>query len=132
MFSWDYLLVVPYILNNMKMCDTFTLSGGLNRQKSNKRGKNSIFIERNFRENEVKNFVKSTSKFVKILNETERISFVHFREFPSTKISLETLFCLVMVLTKLVCIFLIAQLCFNIFFSTTLTLQKNLYFTGKL
>ena len=48
-------------------------------------------IERTFRENEVKNLVVSTSKCAIILNETERISFVNFHEFRSTKISLEIL-----------------------------------------
>ncbi len=42
-------------------------------------------------ENEVENVVKNTSKLEKILNENERILFVHFREFRSTKISMETL-----------------------------------------
>ena len=46
-----------------------------------------FFIERKFRENEVEN----ASKFAKILNENEEISFIHFREFHSTKISMETL-----------------------------------------
>ena len=49
------------------------------------------FIERKFRENEVKNYVKSTSKFAKILNRNDRFSFFHFLEFRLTKISLETL-----------------------------------------
>ena len=35
--------------------------------------------KRNFRENEIENFVESTSKFAKVLNENERISFIHFR-----------------------------------------------------
>ena len=51
-------------------------------------GKFIIFIERKFRENEVEN----TSK--KILNENKRISLVHFREFCSRKISIETLVCI--------------------------------------
>ena len=60
----------------------------------------SIFIEqklnenfakmKSFRENAVENFVENTSKFAKILNEDERISFVHFREIRSTKIWIET------------------------------------------
>ena len=48
-------------------------------------------IEQKFRENEIKNFVESTWKFVKILNEIHSDSFVHFRKFRPTKISLETL-----------------------------------------
>ena len=51
---------------------------------------NRTKIERKFRENEVENFVENTSKFAKILNEDERISFVHFREIRSTKIWIET------------------------------------------
>ena len=39
-----------------------------------------------FCENEVEN----TPTLAKILNENERISFVHFREFRSTKILMET------------------------------------------
>ena len=38
-----------------------------------------------FPENEVKTFCRNTSKFANILNENERISFVYFREFRSTK-----------------------------------------------
>ena len=38
------------------------------------------------------NFCKSTSKFANILNEICLVSFVHFCEFCSTKISLETLY----------------------------------------
>ena len=44
---------------------------------------------RNFRRNEVENFVETTSKFAEILNETERILIVHFCEFRSTKILLK-------------------------------------------
>ena len=44
-----------------------------------------------FYENEVENFIENKSKFAKILKENERISFVHFCEFRSTKISIETL-----------------------------------------
>ena len=76
------------------MCDTFTLGGPHQklRPKSNNfldEKKNQFYrtkIEqkfrkngRNFRENEVENFVESISKFF------------HFHEFHSTKISLETL-----------------------------------------
>ena len=57
-------------------------------------GKISIFISyenfakiKNFRKNEVEN----TSNFAKILKQNERILFVNFREFRSTKISMETL-----------------------------------------
>lgn len=32
LFYWDYSLVVPYLFNNMKMCDTFT--GGLTRHSA--------------------------------------------------------------------------------------------------
>ena len=46
---------------------------------------------RNFREYEFEHSVKSTSKFAKIFNENERISFVHFSEFCSWKILIETL-----------------------------------------
>ena len=63
-------------------------------------GKILIFIEwklnenftkmKFFCENEIEKFGKNTSKFVKILNEIERISFLQFREFNSTKIWMET------------------------------------------
>ena len=43
---------------------------------------------RNFRENKV----ERTSRFLKILNKICSVSFVHFLEFRSTKISLETLY----------------------------------------
>ena len=46
---------------------------------------------KNFREIEVENSVKNTSKIAKILNENEGISFIHFCEFNSRKISVETL-----------------------------------------
>ena len=48
---------------------------------------NRTKIERKFRDNEVEH----TTKFAKISNENERISFVHFREFRLKKISMETL-----------------------------------------
>ena len=54
-------------------------------------GKISILIEqklvetfakiKNSRKNEVENFVENASKFAKILNENERISFIHFTNF---------------------------------------------------
>ena len=47
---------------------------------------------RHFRENKVENFVERTLRFLKILNKICSVSFVHFREFRSTKISLETLY----------------------------------------
>ena len=41
---------------------------------------------------EVENFVEITSKFAKVLNEFRSVSFVHYREFRLTKISLEILY----------------------------------------
>ena len=40
---------------------------------------------------EVEDFVEITSKFAKVLNEFRSVSFVHYREFRLTKISLEIL-----------------------------------------
>ena len=56
--------------------------------------KYTLLCDVKFLERKVENFVENTSKSAKMLNENERISFVQFREFGSTKISMEILFAL--------------------------------------
>ena len=83
-------------LTNMDMCDTFTREGASpytlsEIQQSPWWEMNKILFlsKENWAkicENEVKNFVESTSKFANKLNKICSVSFVHFCKFLSTKI----------------------------------------------
>ena len=89
--SWYHLLLVPYLLNKIKICDTFTLRGGggspdtlLEIQQSPwcEREKNQFY--RKWTKILQKWGRKFRRKYIEIhenFNETEKISFVHFQEF---------------------------------------------------
>jgi len=88
------LVLVPFnqnkllkLKNSMRMCDTFTRGGG--GAQLTLRQKSDNLMEQKLKENFAKMdniFFRKTSKFAKILRK-----FVHFCEFRSMKILLETL-----------------------------------------
>ena len=102
--SWYHLLVVPYLLNKIKIFDTFTLRGGGPHQilckKSNNlldaKGKKINFYQtkmeqkfrksgQNFCKNEAENFFVRTSKFMKILMKLKKFRSFIFTNFFQQK-----------------------------------------------
>ena len=77
-FKWYISASFPYLLNNMKMKNRF-LSNENSTKISRKWTKFSQWGQ------------KFRRKYIEICDNFERISYVHFREFRSTKISMETI-----------------------------------------